>query len=253
MKKICHWILYGTGRGKRYLFLVSLLFSVITCSIVYISWNKVLDFPTAQKIIADIPELKMENGVLTEPKDSYYQISWDVNDAQSPQLKKYNFIIDTKSDEIDANQISENGIYLTNRNIYILSDNSLTKQSLEKFPDFEIKKGTLLLILKEGTLRFCMILCITLTLILFLNLYIWSLIYALFSYLLTLFISVDDLSFAQRRRLSVVALIFAYILILPFSLGSLYNLVFILFGLVLAVMGLFLSYLPKNLIISIDK
>ena len=253
MKKICDWILNGNGRGKRYLLLLSFLFSVITCSVVYVSWNNVLSFPKAQQIIENIPELKVENGVLTVPKDTYYQISWDVSDAQTSEVKKYHFIIDTQNQDVNPEKISENGIYLTHKNLYILSDNSLTKQSLKGFPDFEVKKGMLISVLKEGTLRFCVILCITLTLMLFINLYIWSLIYALLSYLLTWLIPVSSLSFASRRRLSAVSLVFGYILILPFSLGNLYNLIFILFGVVLAIMGLFLTSLPKNLIISVDK
>ena len=88
MNKICHWISNGSGRGKRYLLLLSLLFSALTCSIIYIAWNNVLDFPETQKIIEEIPELKVQDGQLVKPYNTYYQVLWHVKDAQTSKIKK---------------------------------------------------------------------------------------------------------------------------------------------------------------------
>lgn len=253
MNTICNWILNGNGRGKRYLLLLSVIFAMMTSCVVYFSWNNFLKTPQTLQMLRSLPDLKLQNGELTAPADTYKNINWTIADAKGSSLTDFHFIIDTKNNDINTNEIPANTLYLTKGKAYITNNNNLTIKTLKNLPDFEIKQGQMENILQKGNFRFSLALFFTLSLVLFISLYIWSLIYAVFSYLLTLFIPSEKHPFSVRRRLSVASLICAYILILPISFWGFYTGVFIFFITVLLIMSLFLSFLPKNFIISVDK
>ena len=249
MDTLCNWILNGKGRGKRYLLLLAVIFAAITSLVVYVSWNNFLKTPQTQQIIRSVPDLKVQNGLLQQPEDIYKDIQWTMADT----LNDYHFIIDTQKDDIDTKEMPANGFYLTRKNAYIINNGNITIQPLKQLPDFEIKQGELEQALQKGNARFSFALFFTLSLILFITLYIWSLIYAILSYTLTLFIPAENYPFSVRRRLSVISLICAYILILPLSFWGFYTSVFVFFITVLLIMSLFLASLPKISIISVDK
>ena len=253
MKNICNWILNGKGRGKRYLLLLAIIFSAMSSFIIYFSWNAYLNTPQIKEIINSLPDLKLKDGVLIEPSDTYQNITWTMTNGSDNALNDYHIIIDTQNENNDFKNMPKNGIYLSRKKIYILNDGMLSVQNMEKIPNFEIKQGQLNQILEKGNTRFSFILFFTLSFILFITLYIWSLIYAVLSYFLTLFIPTERYSFAVRRRLSVVSLVCAYVLILPLSFWGFYTSVFVFFITVLVIMSLFLSCLPKMFIISVDK
>ena len=185
--------------------------------------------------------------------DTYQKISWSIPTFEKMDLKNYDFIINTKNENIDIKNMPSNSIYLTSKNIYLLNDGILTVQSLKNFPDFKITQGQLNETLKKGNLRFSIVLFLTLSIVLFITLYIWSLIYALLSYILTSFIPSEKYPFSVRRRLSVVSLICAYILTLPLSFLGVYISLLLFFICVLIIMSLLLSYLPKIFIVLVDK
>lgn len=252
MNRLYQWILHGVGRGKRYLLLLALIFASMSSFVVYFSWDAVLNAPATKTIVKSLPDLKLKDGVLVEPENSYHDIAWTVGSAEN-QIKTYHFIIDTQNDQIDSLKAPANGIYLSRKNAYILSDGTVSGQQLDRLPDFEVKQGELEPILQHANVRFSWALFLTVSIVLFVSLYIWSLVYAALSYFLTMFIPAEQYSFAQRRRLSVAALICSYIFVLPLAFWGIYTSVFMFFVTVLVFMCLFLSGLPKIFIIPLDK
>ena len=154
MKVLCEWILNGKGRGKRYLLLLAIIFAGMCSSVIYISWNNFLNSPATQEMLSSIPNLKLQNGMLTEPIDTYQKINWRRANSANNQLTNFQFIIDTKNDDIDTQDIKSDGIYLSRKNAYIQTNGNLTIQPLKKIPNFEIKQGELNNILKRGNFRF---------------------------------------------------------------------------------------------------
>ncbi len=251
MNGLYNWILNGRGRGKRYLLLLAVIFAAFSSFLVYFSWNAVLNTPNTQQIIRQLPDLKLQDGVLVKPENDYQDIIWSDTDTQQPRA--YHFIIDTQNDEIIPGNAPQQGIYLTRKNIYVLGDDKVTMQGLKSIPNFEIKQGQLLPVLEMGNARFSWVLFFTLSIVLFILFYIWSLIYAVISYILTMFIPAENYTFAQRRRLSVAALICAYVLVLPFSFWGLYVGALAFIVMVLVFMSIFLAGLPKIFIKPLDK
>ena len=200
MKSLCNWILNGKGRGTFCLMLFSLLFSFAASFIVYLSWNNLFNQFQEQNVLKPLPSIRLENGVLIEPADFYYNVSWSMVDALNGQLENYHFIIDTRKDEIASNDLHLNGFYLTRKNLYILKNGILTVQSFQSVPDFEIKQGELISILDTLNLRFSAAFFFVLFIFLFLILYLWSIFFSFFSYLLTFILSDEKYSFAKRAR-----------------------------------------------------
>ncbi len=253
MTSIYNWILNGRGRGKRYLLYLALIFAAMSSFTVYFSWNGLITSPNAKTFIAALPPLEIKDGVLVEPADTYQDIVWTSAGQKVGDINSYHLIIDTQSEDADLNAAPQNAIYLTKENAYILNNGNVTVQSLDKVPDVKVEQGQWQQILEKGNVRFSWALFFTLSIVLFVVFYIWSLVFALLSYFLTLFIPGEAYSFPVRRRLTVVSLVIAYIVILPLTFWGFYLGTFLFFFLVLVLMSFFLSGLPKSFIISVDS
>lgn len=249
MKSLYNWILNGNGRGKRYLLAFAMIFASMSSFVVYFSWNNIGKSPAVRAFIAQVPPLTIQNGHLIEPVDAYQDIVWMSENNEND----YHLIIDTKSSDIDLANLPKNGVVVGKNDAYISKDGAVTVQSLDSIPDLKITPQDLEEIMKNGSVRFSWILFFSLTFGLFVTFYIWSLLFALLSYILTLFVPSEKYSFPVRRRLSVVCLIVGYIIFIPLTFIGLYASAFAFFFFVLLLMSFILSTLPKSLSFSIDK
>lgn len=250
MTGLYEWIMKGKGRGKRYLLALAILFSGLSSFVVYSSWSNLIGNDATTALIQSLPDMQVENGTLVKPVDTYQDILWTV---PANDFKTYHLIINTQNKAVQTKDLPSNGIYLTQKDAYLTNDGNVTVQPLSSLPDFEIKQGQWQEALQNGVARFSWGLFIGSSIILFISLYIWSLIYALLSYALTFLIAGKNYSFPVRRRLSSACLIIAYVIAIPFAFWGWYSSMALFFLLVLILMSFFLAGLPKNLIIPIDN
>ena len=250
MGGLYEWIMEGKGRGKRYLLALAILFSGLSSFFVYSSWSDLISNDATSSLIQSLPDMQVENGTLVKPVDTYQDILWTVPAAD---FKTYHLIINTQDKTVPTKDLPLNGVYLTQKDVYLSNDGNITVQALDNLPNFEVKQGQWLVALQRGVVRFSWGLFIGSSIILFVSLYIWSLIYALLSYALTFLIAGENYSFPVRRRLSSASLIIAYVIAVPFAFWGWYSSMMLFFLLVLIIMSFFLAGLPKNLIIPIDN
>ena len=247
MKALYNWILNAKGRGKRYLLVLALVFASTSSFVVYTTWNNLVQTPDVKAFIASMPPLTIQNGQIIEPSDSYKDIVFNATGVP------YHLIIDTRPSEIDFTALPKRGVYLTKNNMYVLNGNSIMAQSLANIPNIKMAKQDWSEILEKGSIRFSWILFFTLTLTLFVVFYFWSLLFALLSYILTLFVPAEKYTFPVRRRVSVVSLIIGYIIFIPLSFVQLYLSTFAFFFTVLLIMSFILATLPKSYLFTVDN
>ena len=113
---------------------------------------------------------------------------------------------------------------------------------LTQIPMLNLPNGQI--IEPDNSMHFAWILFFTLSIGLFIVFYVWSIIFTLISYLLTLCISSEQYAFSVRRRLSVVCLSFGYIIFVPLSFFGLYISAFGFVLTVLLLMCFILADLP---------
>ena len=126
-------------------------------------------------------------------------------------------------------------------------------QSLQNIDKMKIKQNEYMPLFKKSLMISAWTLWLLMTVSFFIVLYLWSLFYAVCSYVLTVFIPGESYSFPVRRRLSVVSMFFAYLVLIPISFLGLYPSLVMFFVLVLIFEAIFLAGLPKNMIITVDK
>ena len=249
MTGIYNWILNGRGRGKRYLLILAMIFASMTSFVFYSSWNDIAQSAKVRAFIAEVPPLTIQDGQLIEPVNTYQDITFPISDSND----SYHLIIDTQSGGVDMQNMPEDGVYLTQKDAYIVNDGNVVVKPLDNVPDLKMTQADWQDILDKGSIRFSWGLFFTLTLTLFIAFYIWSLLFALISYGLTLFVSSEKYTFPVRRRTSVVSIIIGYFIFIPLSFFGLYLSAFAFFFTVLIVMSFILSTLPKSFLFTVDK
>lgn len=212
MQKIFNYILKGQGLGVKFLILLALVMSLVIATVVKVKGN---DFvPYAQQVADQMLPIKIENGVVVRPYNTFKQASIQLNDYSSPFYIP--FVIDTSVDTFDASDLKP-GVYMSRTAFYTVQRNEVRMLRLEG--NVEILKADYTEVFKSWMTWFAVIFGIISIFFLFILYFILALFYSLCAKVITWMTSVN-LDFDQRMRLSSVALITAYILFLPFDWGS---------------------------------
>lgn len=210
MEKIYNYILKGRGMGLLLLLLLSFVVSVIFA--IYIKVGGTDFIPYAQSVSDQMLPIRIENGIVTEPKDTVKVAQLKIDDYQAINLP---FVIDTRVDTLDASTLKD-GVYLTRTMIYTINNNQIKMQKLtgsaylprEDYQDL-FKSVLTWTAVTIGILGIIGIFAVN---------FLLSLFYALCSYAITL-ISSKKYDFDQRMRMSVISFVSVYIVFSVLSWG----------------------------------
>lgn len=116
MKKIINYIAGGQGLGIKFTALLALLLSIVFGATVKVMGSDAV--PYAQQIADQMLPIKVVNGQIVEPADTYKVVHLRFNEDSDPY--PIPLVLDTTSDVLDINMLDP-GIYVTRSNIYFAS------------------------------------------------------------------------------------------------------------------------------------
>ncbi len=204
INKISNYIVKGKGIGALLILAVSVLWSAsITLQVRSMSLTVI---PDIQLIANEILPLKMENGVITTPKDikKVYPVYSDDKHGD------YHFTIDTSVDTLNTADL-KSGIYLTRSNIYNVDNKYGEIRSMKLKGDIYLEKKDYIPYLQSKAKLAVMILAAVMTAFLFIYYFILNLFYTFITYI-TLKISGKKLNFDAKMRLSSICLSLVWLL-----------------------------------------
>lgn len=227
MQKILNYILKGQGLGVKFLILLAVVMSLVVAVVVKVKGN---DFvPYAQQVADQMLPIKVENGVVVKPYNTFKQAKITLDDYSRPFYIP--FIIDTTVDNFDTANL-EQGIYLTRTAFYTVQRNEVRMLRLEG--NVEILKADYTDVFKSWMSWFAVIFGFISVFFLFIMYFLLAIFYSFCAKLITWMTSVN-LDFDQRMRLSSLALVAAYILFLPFDWASIGSNKLLFFVVVMAI------------------
>lgn len=248
MQKVISYILSGSGRGKRYLFILAVVMALVGAVPFFAEGNSLLKTQMFRSAVEQIPDISIENGQVIQPQNFYKKVSWTWQEEPA-EPEEFQFVVNTRTDTLNTNHL-ESGIYLTKDKLYVVSGSEVTVQSLENLGTVHWNQSDY----KHFFERLLWVTTISLLIIFgvlfYVVFYISSLFYALCSYVLSWIMQTVRFSFPVRRRMSVVSLILAYLLFLPVSFINFYAGTGLFFTIVLMLEALFLIRMSKS---SLDK
>lgn len=203
MQKITNYILNGQGLGLKFLTMLAVLMALIFAITVRV---KGVDFiPYAQEIADQMLPIKIENGEVVYPKNTFKMAKIQLDEYSKPMIIP--FVIDTRVDTLDASSL-EQGIYLTRTTFYTVSNNQVKFMKLEG--NLQILKADYTQAFRSWLNWFAVIGGIFGIFFLFVVYFILAMFYALCAQFIA-WISSKNMDFDRRMRLSSVALITTYL------------------------------------------
>jgi len=123
MKNIINYIKFGRGIGARWLF----LYAIIVAIVLGISVKTVGYYatPTLQNVADQLLPIKVENGVIVEPKDTVKAVKLDAE-----ELSRFPIILDTTLDVIDTAGLRD-GIYISRKAVYFVNQDQTRIKNFE--------------------------------------------------------------------------------------------------------------------------
>lgn len=237
MKKIINYIANGQGLGVKYLLLLALILGIIFG--IFIKVVGTDGIPYAQQISDQLLPIKVVDGKIVDPVDTYKVVHLQFNADSNPY--PIPLVLDTTSDELDINSLDP-GAYITRSNIYVVKDHEVRTYKLN---------GSLELPREDYTGFFKSVLNWTAFGVavfafagLFILYFILALIYSVCAIPVAALVS-KKTDFDMRMRLSSLALITVYIISwgLRFAFGLNVNM-WLFFVVVIAVQAFLLRKLP---------
>ncbi len=243
MQKIISYILNGRGSGKRLLLILSLVMTVMASFPVWSQWKKVLSDPAFLETVKQIPSISIENGKVVKPENYNEQIDLGESNMQ--------FVINTQVDSLSTEDLNS-GLYLTKEKLYVVNGQDVSVQSLDSFgsvrwttKDYENLYNKLL----WATVFSFAFVFMAMAFVVF---YVSVLLYALCSYVVTWVMKTGRVSFAARRRMSVVCFVIGYLVFLPTSYIDFYTGTGLFLITVLFVQVFFLKQMSKQVLTKTD-
>ncbi|MBO7332451.1 MAG: DUF1189 family protein [Alphaproteobacteria bacterium] len=247
MQKILDFIQFGQGTGKRYLFWLAVLLGAFFSFFQYYQMQRNLEMPAVQAFLENLPTIEIKDGALISPANSYQIITFE--DGQN----RFTLTLDTRIDNFtDLTQL-KNGFYLTKKAFYYVQGDSVTVDSLEKAKDIKIGQGDYLSFFKNIIRNTSLLMAPIAMFGAFVFLYLMTFIYGFASFASTMFMDSFAMSFDMRRRASVMAMLFGYILLVPLSFVHIFVGAGSFFVFVFVVESWFLYEISKRNVISIDN
>ena len=159
--------------------------------------------PNAQDTINQIAPLKIENGVVVEPVNSYKEAYFKIfDDDRSNAIK---IVLDTKDDTIDLNKIKDDSysIHLAKKNLYYVKKNEITSTDLSNI-SFNLEQKDYQEQMKKGVTYFVHVISVLMFFILTIYYLLYSLVFSVLSFFFTIG-QENKPDFASRMRMSSLA------------------------------------------------
>lgn len=135
MKKIINYIAGGQGLGIKFIALLALLLSFVFGATVKVMGSDAV--PYAQQIADQMLPIKVVNGQIVEPADTYKVVHLRFNEDSDPY--PIPLVLDTTSDVLDINMLDP-GIYVTRSNIYFAKEHEVRTYKLAN-DNFELPRS----------------------------------------------------------------------------------------------------------------
>ena len=135
MKKIINYIAGGQGLGIKFTALLALLLSIVFGATVKVMGSDAV--PYAQQIADQMLPIKVVNGQIVEPADTYKVVHLRFNEDSDPY--PIPLVLDTTSDVLDINMLDP-GIYVTRSNIYFAKEHEVRTYKLAN-DNFELPRS----------------------------------------------------------------------------------------------------------------
>lgn len=135
MKKIINYIAGGQGLGIKFTALLALLLSIVFGATVKVMGSDAV--PYAQQIADQMLPIKVVNGQIVEPADTYKVVHLRFNEDSDPY--PIPLVLDTTSDFLDINMLDP-GIYVTRSNIYFAKEHEVRTYKLAN-DNFELPRS----------------------------------------------------------------------------------------------------------------
>ncbi len=193
---------FNRGIGLSLLAVLSIVVSVQATCVIKEQLSKRV--PNIQDTINQLAPLKIENGTVVEPvnsyKEAYFKIFDNVNDGG---LK---IVLDTKDDTIDLNKIKDDvaSIHLAKKKLYFVKRNEISQTDLSAL-SFNLEKKDYQEQMKEGISYWGNIFGIFMFVALTIYYLVVAIIFAITSFLFTIG-QTDKPNFAARIRVSSLAI-----------------------------------------------
>ena len=246
MQKLFNYIIKGQGLGVKYILLASVIISFIFSA--YIRINGAELVPYANDIINQMLPLKIENGVVVEPKNTIRVAQLKSGDVSVPLP----IVLDTTIDTLNTDHAAQ-GFYLTRTAFYVINDNEVRMHSLDE--DVDLVQDDYSNDIKSALTWTAVSLFFLGILFIFVTYFIAAIFYALCAQLLGLLFR-KKYSFDLRMRLSVLCFLAVYILYFILSLCGLSSgrLVFFITTLVLQALVIYkLPVVQNEVIVENEK
>ncbi len=140
MNVILNYIARGQGLGIKYLLLFSLIVTVFFSVTIKQAGDDTF-VPAAQEAADEFLPIRIENGVVTEPKDTVKIHSFNLGDDDQDDADWFNLKMDTTVDYMNTAGLKQ-GIYLTKRAIYAVNNDQTRVYNLENSAYFPKKDYT---------------------------------------------------------------------------------------------------------------
>lgn len=235
MSKILNYISAGKGIGALLLLAFSFVVTVIFAVYIRVMGTDLI--PIAQDIADQILPIRVENGRVVEPADTYKTARLHLEDGSSYKLP---IVIDTRKDTLNTSNLRQ-GIYLSRTAIYSVNRNQTKIIRLEG--SFDLPQADYSNVFRSALNWVSVFTAIFGAAFMFMFYFILTLFYAGCSVLLTS-LAAKKMDFDQRMRLASVSLVGIYVILLPLRLLGLGTSAFVLFFAMIILEGVLIRKLP---------
>jgi len=130
--RIINYVAKGQGIGARWLLLFSFILSIVFAVFVKIGANTLV--PHAQDIADQLLPIRIENGIVVEPADTYKEI----NLGGTTGDQSFRIVVNTLEDDLDPSTLGQ-GFFITRTHLYGINNNQIRYTKLEG--DLFLEKG----------------------------------------------------------------------------------------------------------------
>ena len=210
MDKIVSYIVRAQGIGAKFLLLMSLVLALFVAVLLKTYGTKLVPF--AQGVAEEILPIKVENGVVVEPADTFREIV--LFGSEDNPKNNVVFVFNTSVDSLEVQDLKQ-GIYLTRTRIYTITDNQVRFANLEE--DFHLPQGDYTGAFRKIVLWTAILSIPIIFVASFVGYLIVCLLYSLIAWILCAIFK-KEFGFDFRMRLSVLAFITTYVVFIPLEL-----------------------------------
>lgn len=205
MNNILNYINQGKGFGTKYLLIFAFIISIVSAISMKIYSGSII--PELQSITDQLLPIRVENGVIVEPKDTFKVIESSFGEegqeGQETQ-KNLKIILNTNVDEMNLSDLPNPSFYLTRKMFYGINNQEI--RSIKLSGNSYLPQGDYTDLFKKIFTWTCVISVPFMFVILFAFYFIMAMFYSLFTYIIARSFK-KNMEYDQRMRLSTTSFI----------------------------------------------